>query len=774
MHSSRILRFLVALAGLCYGLAPSSAHAQSCPVGDTCFADGFELPFNFPANDAEAARFLNQATFGATASDITAVRQQSISVWLENQLNSGTTTLSRPWLEAYAASLPAGSSINQDDRMHRWFDVAVTSPDQVRQRVAWALAQIVITSDTDEFLNGKPVQMAEWNDIIVRNALGNYRQLMQDVTYSPMMGRYLTTLRNRKFELQRGGTAQNPTFTAGNNGVQPDENYAREVMQLFSIGLLVRGGDFYQTFPDPQDPNGSVSTYDEEAISNLARVFTGLTYGCTQGPVSVGGVTMSRNCGANNTACTGPGCRFTNPGMFFNDPPGDIVATNRGLEHPDWYGPMVCYPRYNDNGRDTSGATLEDPNSSSFTLPTGSPAPNKTVDLNATSGLVNLTVGPSTFPAGSLNPLNCHNTAPNLSLTAEQQQACVTYCEGNINSAIQALFDHPNTPPMVARQMIQRLVTSNPTSGYVQRVAAAFTDNGSGMRGDMKALVRAILLDVEARRPFNDPATSVNFGKPREPMLKLVGLWRKFGAVSGDTALFPATNPQGLTANPLAGQPYRRRWGPTAPQDLYQQRPYGAPSVFNFYEPDYRQPGQVADAGLFSPELQIIHEVSGVSAANDLYARICAGYGGANGNCSSGALTGGPSNTPPNDRAYFPIAQIDLLPAVAPLSSNPSTEPTLAQDMALINFFNARMMGGTMSGADVTTFNCQNSQPGMKWQLMNALRCGASSPSGPGINEAVNGGTNGTTGGDRDARERRKALYLMHLISVSPEYSFQR
>jgi hypothetical protein len=317
---------------------------------------------------------------------------------------------------------------------------------------------------------------------------------------------------------------------------------------------------------------------------------------------------------------------------------------------------------------------------------------------------------------------------------------------------------------LVSRQMIQRLITSNPTSGYVERVASVFINNGAGVRGDMKAVVRAILLDAEARRPFNDPATSVNFGKVREPMLKQVALWRHFGAVSPNTATFPATNPQGGAANPLAGQAYIRRWGNANPQDIYQQRPLGAPSVFNFYEPDYKQPGQVAQANLFSPELQIIHEVTTVTAANELYTRICNGYGG---NCSNGVLTV-PSATDGNSRAYYPLAAVNAIPAVAAANSN-NPPPTVAQDMALINFFNARMMGGTMSGDDITgSFNCLVSQPGMKWLLMNALRCGG------GINEVLNGGTNGTTGGDLAARQRRKALYLMHLIAVSPEYSTQR
>jgi uncharacterized protein (DUF1800 family) len=762
MHSSRFLRCLVVLAGLCYGLAPSSAHAQ-----DAIFADSYELPFNFPANDAEAARFLNQATFGATAADISAVRQQSVAVWLENQLNSGTTTLSRAWLEAYAASLPANNAVSQDDRLQRWYNVAVTSPDQVRQRAAWALGQIVIASDRDAFLVDRPIQMAEWNDIIVRNALGNYRTLMQEVTYSPMMGRYLTTLRNRKFELVRGGTAQNPTFTVGNNGVQPDENYAREVMQLFSIGLLVRGNDFFTTFPDPTNPNPGAlrTTYTEEDISGLARFFTGLSHGCTQGASVVGGVTINRNCGNNDqTACTGIACRYTASNRLFNnDPPGDILANGRGLEHPDWYRPMVCYPRYNDNGRDTSGALLE-VDSGTYNLPPGTPTPDKTLVLGANGPDATLTV-----PASSLSsvPLNCHQTAVNdgnpdlsTSLSPAEQQACITYCESNINATLDLLFNHPNTPVLVSRQMIQRLVTSNPTPAYVERVAAAFINNGNNVRGDMKAVVRAILLDAEARRPFNDPATDANFGKVREPMLKQIALWRHFGAISPNTATFPGTNPQGGAANPLGGQPAMRRWGSNSPQDIFQQRPLGAPSVFNFYEPDYKQPGQVAQANLFSPELQIIHEVTAVTASNELFSRICNGYN----NCSTG-IVAVPAAGDGNSRAYFPQAAVDAVPAILPNAANIGP-PALADDMALINFFNTRLMGGTMSGADITgSFNCLTSQPGMKWLVMNALRCTG------GINEVL---ISGITGTNQAERERRKALYVLHLIAISPEYSTQR
>jgi hypothetical protein len=173
----------------------------------------------------------------------------------------------------------------------------------------------------------------------------------------------------------------------------------------------------------------------------------------------------------------------------------------------------------------------------------------------------------------------------------------------------------------------------------------------------------------------------------------------------------------------------------------------------------------VAQAGLFSPELQIVHEVTAVTASNELFSRVCNGYGG---NCSTGTLTV-PSATDGNSRAYHPVAAVDAIPAIAAVNSN-NPPPTVDQDMALINFFNTRMMGGTMSGPDIAgSFNCLQSTPdSMKWYLMNALRCTG------GINEVLNGGTNGTTGGDQAARERRKALYLMHLIAISPEYSTQR
>ena len=256
--SKPLARFGARLAAAVALLSPLPLAAQAC--GDCIFTQSFENEFSFAATDAEAARFLNQATFGATRSLIGNVRSVGYEGFIDAQFATAAT-FARPALEVRAAQLHAlNQNINQDDRVHLWFNTAVTAPDQMRQKVAHALAQILVTSDQADALNGEPIQMAEWNDIHVRHAFGNYRDLLREVSFSPMMGKYLTHLRNRKYELtprcrpngnpngqsvdcnsatvapyfiapsDGGGTS----YSAGNNGNEPDENYAREIMQLFS------------------------------------------------------------------------------------------------------------------------------------------------------------------------------------------------------------------------------------------------------------------------------------------------------------------------------------------------------------------------------------------------------------------------------------------------------------------------------------------------------------------------------------------------------------
>ncbi|GIX35771.1 MAG: hypothetical protein KatS3mg126_1550 [Lysobacteraceae bacterium] len=735
-------------------------------TAQTIFRDGMETPFSLPASDAEAARFLNQATFGATPQSIAEVRASGIEVWLRRQ-TSLPATLARPFLESItAAENIAGSDLSQTHRIQRWLDTAVTAPDQLRQKVAWALGQMIVVSDQDAGLGGEEIMMAEWNDLLVRNALGNYRTLLGEVVRSPMMGRYLSHLRNRKFEItprcwdqrpdsqgrfDHRATADPPyhdcsSSDATNNGtmepriavyllpgsgmVAPDENFAREVMQLFSIGLIERNLDF-TPFPSASQPQ---PTYDQQTIVTLSRVLTGLSYRCS-GDRVVAGRTIARNCN-----CSGVDCQFSSS-LFFSTPPSLNINGRSGLVHPDRYEPMVCYPRYHDTGRDRTGFQLPGlagtwPVGARIDLapgqeiPGGTPPAAKVLELGGTPMLTL----PEIAPGQPRSPGHCDN--PNAS--AAEKAACIAYCDSSLEAAIDLLFHEPNTAAMVARHLIQRLVTSNPSPDYIRRVAQTFVDNGRGVRGDLAAVVRAVLLDREAREPVADSGSLAFRGKPREPLLKLVQIWRSIGAVSSDT------RPDGY-----------RRWARTRcsgsgswPQCAYEQRPLGSPTVFNFYEPDYQAPGPISELGLYSPELQIINEASAVLTANDLYTQICAGWGSGN-NCH------GAFGTPPSGRAYFPPAVLDALPG-----GRCGTACTGADDAALIAALDVRLFGGTMSGQLGDPAHPDSpANTGMKGILLRFLQ------------QTISGSMGES---DPQNARRREILYLLHLIAASPEFATQR
>lgn len=759
--------FRFTLPFLIWFAAPLTAQA-ACD-GDCIMQDQFEDLFWKAETSAEAARFLNQASFGATTASIASVQTGTYQGWIDAQFTI-PQTLARPFLETVALQRHnANQNVTQDDRIHRWFDTAVTAPDQLRQKMAYALSQIIVASDVHDGLDISPMMMAEWNDILVRNAFGNYRDLLREVSFSPTMGRYLSSLRNRKFELTPtySTTPGSPpsynitAYAAGNNGNEPDENYGREVMQLFSMGLIDRNRNFSIVDTDLVTPEIQPSpTYDQQMVRTMARAFTGLAYDCTPTAV-VQGITIQQNCaGSRNSAppanpsCTGIHCRFSNAITLFGSPPpvATLPSGNASsLIHPDLVRPMVCYPRYNDNGRDQQnfqlpGQTPTHPVNTTIAagveIPAGAPTAEKPLTL---SGVVLQTL-PEFYPGQAREAApNCGTFDPNLNLLSNQQrQECVDYCENNVRSAVDLLFNHPNTAPMVARQLILRFVTSNPSPEYIDRVAAVFENNGAGVRGDLKATLKAILLDVEARQPFTG-----QFGKPREPMLKLVAIWRHFQAVSGG----------GTCRNPDYVSGGISCWGPNRPETAYFQRPLGAPSVFNFYEPDYQPPGDIADNNLYAPEFQIINENSLMQTANDLFRRICESYG--NDNCS-GAF----ANSPPTDHAYIPPANLDALPGMA-CTNGGVNSCTGTDDQALIEELNLRMLGGQMSGAIADPdFTCPNfdavTNPGMKGVLHNLLHCGMADNLGQaGANAA------------RDAR-RRKALYLIHMIAISPEYAHQR
>ncbi|UXI66742.1 DUF1800 domain-containing protein [Tahibacter amnicola] len=492
----------------------------STPVtARTIFRSGFEAPTDIPATDAQAARFLTQATFGPTTADIARVRTIGFSRWIDEQFAIAPTS-ARTYMQAVDAA-NGNDSVTHETRYDRWFHTAAYGPDQLRQRMAWALSQIFVISDQNGTLKNESLYVAEYADLLARNAFGFYRPLLEEVTFNQSMGKYLSHFRNRK---------------AG-PGIEPDENYAREIMQLFSIGLVERDLNFEPVLGDDGLP---VPTYDQEVITNFAKLFTGFNY-------------------ANAT---------------------NIFNGSNSLQ------PMTCIAAEHDFS-----------------------------EKKVLGGIV--------LPAN----------APS--------------CVADVRAGLDVIASHPNVAPFIARQLIQRFVTSNPSGAYIRRVARVFRDNGDGEAGDLQAVIKAILLDPEAR---ND-APPANFGKLREPLLRLTALWRAWDAQP------PPTSPTGEIDMGIKFN---------AVYD-YAQRPLSAPTVFNFYEPDYQPPGAMAGAGLYSPELQIISESTAYSISSSLSKYSFDAYVG--------------MNSPPNNR---PLLNLTALAAM----SSPA---------AMVDHVNQRMLYGAMS-----------------------------------------------------------------------------
>ncbi len=464
----------------------------------TIFNDGFENTVAGPFNDIDAARFLDQATYGARPQDVARLRQLGYEAWLEEQFNAAVS-LQTPHLD-WISNLPPGQSgVYRSQRVEAFLthsaqlsdpsNVLLTHNDQLRQRVAFALSELMVVSDANAALLFQQWGLASYYDLLATNAFGNYRTLLEDVTKHPAMGTFLNMLGNRKPD-----AALN---------IRPDENYAREVLQLFSIGLNQLNLDGTEVLVGGQP----VPTYNQNVVRGFAHVFTGWSWvGCTAGDYD--------DCGPSNPY------------------------------EPEWRQLMQPVEAFHDT---TTNKQL-------------------------------LTYSGVALPAGML-------------MAGGNAQSEMT-------AALNNIFSHPNVGPFVAHHLIQRLVTSNPTSAYVQRVATVFNNNGSGVRGDLKAVVKAILMDVEAR--FGHQTASTTFGKMREPIIKLVQLWR----------LAPPRSVNGR-ANLI-----------TAPVEQLGQSPLSAPSVFNFFKPDYAQPGEIRDAGLVSPEFQIATDTLLVSAPNDIGWRI--------------------------------------------------------------------------------------------------------------------------------------------------------
>ncbi|MFT4733612.1 MAG: hypothetical protein ACI9DJ_000025 [Algoriphagus sp.] len=454
-------------------------------------------------NKNAASRFLSQATLGATMIDIDAVTVQGIEVWTQSQLampNSfGLETYIRGLSAAIADSLNAASptpeipftveNLNLSDWYFdiAWFQGAMTSPDRLRWRTALALSEIFVTSRVSDF-SGNPYALASYYDMLMDHSFGNYRSLLDSITYHPTMASYLTYMNNHAQGIVEG------------NLVFPDENYAREIMQLFSIGLY----ELNQDGTEKKNIEGnSISTYTNDDIAGLAKVFTGLSW---------------------------------NHSLYLGDGPDS---------EQDYTKRLKFFPI------DSSDA-IRRPWRSNPSIVDGH-APGGKTFLGTTIG----------------------------------QGRPIEEGEDDIQDALNVIFNHPNVGPFIARRLIQRLVTSNPSNGYISRVAGVFNDNGSGTRGDLGAVVKAILLDNEARIVGQQ---NENFaGKLREPFITYMNLVH------------------GLELSTIQGV-YRNRMNDV--YDLMEQKPLYANTVFNFFEPDYVPDGELKEASKYGPEFQKLNSIT--------------------------------------------------------------------------------------------------------------------------------------------------------------------
>ena len=470
------------IAGCDSGNKSSSSSSSSSPSGTT-------TPAVPSPTAAEAVRFLTQATFGPTQADITALQSSNFAAWLSTQTAAPVSTPThRTWAEQRLAQLQAASStatLSANQFYESFWMQAATSPDQLRQRVKYALSQIFVISMIDPNVDVRGA--ASYYDMLGADAFGNFRTLMNDVTFHPMMGVYLTYMSNQK----ESGTST------------PDQNYARELMQLMTIGLFKLNTDGTQQLDSTGNP---IPTYSQTDILGLSKVFTGL----------------------------------------------------------GWYSPT--------------------PTSTTFFG--GNKDPNATVT-----------------PMTIYNQFHSISQKDFLGVTIPASTTADT--SGDIKFALDTIFNHPNVGPFIAFRLIQQLVTSNPSPAYVQRVATIFNNNGKSVRGDMAAVIMAVLTDTEARDMAS--VSSPSFGKLREPILRMADWMRAFSVTSqsGNWLMTSTSSNTSLGQSALTSS-----------------------SVFNFWPPGYAPPNtQLALHNLLSPEFQGVDEVSTAGYLNTMQSAVGSGIG---------------------------------------------------------------------------------------------------------------------------------------------------
>jgi len=447
--------------GIETGSVSSQTQDLSAPSGIPAIGAALAAaPLN---DDFDAVRFLHRTSFGPREEDITSLRDTGYTNWIIQQMQLAPTFLMPLTRER--------ADPRWGEHVTNWLELSVLADDQLRQRVAFALSQLFVVSDQDG-LGQQQVALANYYDLLIANSFGNFRELLEQVTLSPIMGDYLSMKGNQQADTR--------------NNIRPDENFARELLQLFSIGLVKLNLDGTVQMDAEGIP---VPTYDQEVVEGFAKVFTG---------------------------------------WHFKD-----VDNWNYPSVEDWFSPMQPYADRHDTG-----------------------------EKLLLDGVV--------LPAGQT-------------------------IEKDLADALDNVFNHPNVGPFFGKHMIRQLVTSNPSDQYVQRVARAFNADSNGQRGNIAAVVNAVLLDEEALKGHQ--SNPEYFGKLREPLIRMVGLWRAFNA----NPAHPEFD-YGWIANRLS------------------QGPLQSPSVFNFFSADFSQSGAIRDAGLLSPEFQLFNESSIIDVTSALLA----------------------------------------------------------------------------------------------------------------------------------------------------------
>ena len=505
------------------GAALGGLALQACGGGGatTSAAAPPAITANIIQADA-ASRFLAQSSVGASREQMAQVQALGYAGWIDQQMAQ------RPSMSRFEWLLANGYGVSTNQNSDAGFDAStwqklLSSPDTLRQRVVFALSEITVVGISGLTSSWRAFSAAAFLDILEANAFGNYRTLLQAISTSAPMAEFLTFRGNTKFN--------------ASTGAQPDENYAREIMQLFTIGLVQLNLD-----GTPRLVNGaSQETYTLDDITGLARVFTGWDY--------------------------------------------DLVASNTSTPEFKRRSLVQVASRHELGAKSFLGTTI----------------------------------------AAGTDGVN------------------------SLKQALDALFAHPNVAPFISRQLIQRLVCSNPSPAYVARVAAVFNNDGAGEKGNLKQVIKAILLDDEARRLPTASATS--FGKLREPILRFTGWARAFAA----------TSPSGAWAIGDTSDPATR----------LGQSPLRSPSVFNFFRPGYVPPNTtIGRSGMVAPEFQITNESTVVGYINFMQRAVSTGYGDVKADYSS--------LLPLADNAAALIAELNTVLAAGQLSSATATALTAA------------------------------------------------------------------------------------------------